>query len=68
MRTAIVSTGPGTHRQIVRIGPHTLVATGTWEGRLTELGIKPFKALLGAIKLDDWVSLRVDARFARPAP
>ena len=46
----------------------TLVATGTWEGRLTDLGIKPFKALLGAIKLDDWVSLRVDARFARPEP
>jgi YceI-like domain len=49
-------------------GPDVLVAKGAWEGRLTDLGVKPFKALLGAIKLDDWVSLRVEARFARPAP
>jgi len=41
-----------------------LVATGTWEGRLTELGIKPFKALLGAIRLDDWVRLRLTARLS----
>jgi hypothetical protein len=43
-----------------------LAATGTWEGRLTHLGIKPFKALLGAIKLEDWVALRLDVRFAVP--
>ena len=38
------------------------VASGTWEGKLTELGIKPFKALLGALKLKDWIRLRVEAR------
>jgi polyisoprenoid-binding protein YceI len=42
-----------------------LVATGTWEGRLTELGIRPFKALLGAIKLEDWIALRLEASFSR---
>jgi hypothetical protein len=40
-----------------------LVAKGTWEGKLTELGIKPFKALLGALKLSDWIRLRVEARL-----
>jgi hypothetical protein len=43
------------------------VATGAWEGRLTDLGIRPFKALLGAIKLEDWIAVRLDARFAAPA-
>jgi polyisoprenoid-binding protein YceI len=43
-----------------------LQASGTWEGRLTDLGIKPFKALLGAIKLEDWIALRLDVRFASP--
>jgi polyisoprenoid-binding protein YceI len=43
-----------------------LVATGAWEGALADLGIKPFKALLGAIKLEDWIALRLDVRFARP--
>jgi hypothetical protein len=45
----------------------TLVATGTWEGTLTELGIKPFRALLGALKLSDWIRLRVEARLSAPA-
>ena len=45
-----------------------LVATGTWEGRLTDLGIRPFKALLGAIKLQDWIAVRLDARFDAPSP
>ncbi len=40
-----------------------LIARGAWEGRLTDLGIKPFRALLGAVKLDDWVRLRLEARF-----
>jgi hypothetical protein len=40
-----------------------LVASGTWDGRLTDLGIKPFKALLGALKLEDWVRLRLEARW-----
>jgi polyisoprenoid-binding protein YceI len=43
-----------------------LAATGKWEGRLTDLGVKPFKALLGAIKLEDWIALRLDVRFAAP--
>jgi hypothetical protein len=37
------------------------VATGRWEGRLTALGIKPFKALLGALKLEDHAVLRLEA-------
>jgi polyisoprenoid-binding protein YceI len=41
-----------------------LVARGTWEGRLTDLGIKPFRALMGALKLEDWVRLRVEARLS----
>jgi hypothetical protein len=40
-----------------------LVVAGSWEGRLTDLGIKPFKALLGAIKLKDWIALRLAARL-----
>jgi polyisoprenoid-binding protein YceI len=41
-----------------------LVATGAWEGRLTSLGVAPFKALLGAIRLEDWIRLRLEARLA----
>jgi hypothetical protein len=37
--------------------------TGRWEGRLTALGVKPFKALLGALKLEDWIVLRLEARL-----
>jgi hypothetical protein len=44
----------------------SLVAAGAWEGRLTDLGIRPFKALLGAIKLEDRVTLRLDMRFDAP--
>lgn len=43
------------------------VATGTWEGTLTGLGIKPFKALLGALKLSDWIRLRVEG-LLEPIP
>jgi hypothetical protein len=35
-----------------------LVAEGDWTGSLTELGIKPFRALFGALKLKDWIRLR----------
>ncbi len=38
-------------------------ATGTWSGRLTDLGIKPFKALMGALRLEDWIRIRVEARL-----
>ncbi len=41
-----------------------VVARGTWEGRLTDLGIKPFRALMGALKLEDWVRLRLEARLS----
>jgi hypothetical protein len=44
-----------------------IVATGRWEGKLTELGVKPFKALLGALKLEDWIGLRMEARFRKPS-
>jgi hypothetical protein len=37
------------------------VASGAFESPLTALGIRPFRALLGAIKLSDWVRLRVRA-------
>ncbi len=40
-----------------------LRARGTWEGRLTDLGIKPFRALMGALRLEDWIGLRVEARL-----
>jgi hypothetical protein len=40
-----------------------IVGAGTWEGKLTDLGIKPFKALLGALKLENWIRLRVEARL-----
>jgi hypothetical protein len=40
------------------------VAAGSWEGALTDLGIKPFRALLGALRLKDWVRLRFEATFA----
>jgi hypothetical protein len=40
-----------------------LRAGGVWEGRLTDLGVKPFSLLFGALRLEDWIRLRVDARF-----
>ena len=40
-------------------------ARGTWSGKLTDLGIKPFKALLGALRLEDWVQLRVEGRLVQ---
>jgi hypothetical protein len=39
------------------------IAAGRWEGKLSALGVKPFKALLGALKLEDWICLRLQARF-----
>ena len=44
-----------------------LVAAGTWEGKLTDLGVKPFRALLGALKLENWIRLRIEARLRRPS-
>jgi hypothetical protein len=52
--------------RVVRDGER-LTASGRWDGKLTDLGVKPFKALLGALRLEDRVALRVEARFA-PAP
>jgi len=45
-----------------------VVAAGTWEGKLTDLGIKPFRALLGALKLENWIRLRIEARLKTPSP
>jgi hypothetical protein len=63
---------------IVRGAPHRIrvplrvagrgdgyAVTGTWEGALTDLGIKPFKALLGALRLKDWIRLRIEASFRK---
>ncbi len=40
-------------------------ARGSWTGRLTDLGIKPFKALMGALRLEDWIQIRVEARLVQ---
>jgi polyisoprenoid-binding protein YceI len=42
-----------------------LRARGRWQGTLTALGIKPFKALLGALRLHDEVTIELDASFER---
>jgi hypothetical protein len=44
----------------VRGSPERVVAT--WEGKLTDLGVKPPKMLLGAIRLADWARIRVEVR------
>jgi hypothetical protein len=44
-----------------------IIAKCTWEGTLTSLGIKPYRALFGALRLEDWVRLRVEACLASPA-
>lgn len=49
--------------RIAREGERYAV-TGAWEGKLTDLGIKPFKALLGALKLVDWIRISLDARLS----
>jgi hypothetical protein len=41
-----------------------LRAEGAWQGTLRDLGIKPFKALFGALKLEDWVRIRVAVDLA----
>jgi hypothetical protein len=43
---------------------HGLRAEGAWQGTLRDLGIKPFKALFGALKLEDWVRIRVAVDLA----
>lgn len=48
--------------QIVRDSGR-FVVNGSWDGRLTDLGIKPFRALLGALRLDDFIRLRLEAAF-----
>jgi hypothetical protein len=41
-----------------------LRADASWEGTLTSLGIKPFKALFGALKLHDFCRIRLEADFS----
>ncbi len=43
-----------------------LVVVGAWRGRLTDLGITPFRALLGAIKLEDRIEIRLNVRLGPP--
>ena len=50
------------HVSILTHGTQRL-ARGAWEGRLTDLGIKPFRALMGALRLEDWIRLRLEATF-----
>jgi hypothetical protein len=38
---------------------------GTWSGRLTEVGVKPFRSFLGALRLEDWIRVRVEARLVQ---
>ena len=40
-----------------------LSVEATWEGALTALGVRPYRALLGALKLDDWVRIRIESVF-----
>jgi polyisoprenoid-binding protein YceI len=42
-------------------------ARGAWSGRLTDLGIKPYRALMGALRLEDWIQIRVEARVVQDA-
>ena len=48
--------------QVIHEG-QVYVVTGAWQGKLTDLGIKPFKALMGALRLEDWARIRLDSRF-----
>lgn len=42
----------------------TVDVRGQWEGRLSDLGVRPFRALLGALKLEDWIRLRLEASLS----
>jgi polyisoprenoid-binding protein YceI len=58
-----ISRAIGLDVQLARKGKE-LEVRGTWEGRLTDLGIKPFRALLGTLRLEDWIRLRIEVSFA----
>jgi putative redox protein len=49
MRTVVVGTGLGPHRQIVRIGPHTLVADEPVESGGDDAGPEPHEWLLAGL-------------------
>ena len=49
MRTVVVGTGLGPHRQIVRIGPHTLVADEPTEAGGDDAGPEPHEWLLAGL-------------------
>jgi polyisoprenoid-binding protein YceI len=36
---------------------------GAWSGSLSQLGVRPFRALLGAVRLDDWLRLTLALRL-----
>ncbi|HXN31903.1 MAG TPA: YceI family protein [Polyangiaceae bacterium] len=58
------SAGPWSESSKSRQGspgaPERIDARGDWEGRLTDFGVRPYKALLGALKLEDWIRLRLE--------
>ncbi len=60
----------GTPRAISMVVHGTKIDDGkrrfdaTWEGTQTELGIKPFRAMLGALQLRDWAKIRVEIELA----
>jgi hypothetical protein len=35
----------------------------SWQGTQTELGIKPFRAMLGALQLRDWIKIRLEVEL-----
>lgn len=39
-------------------------AAATWQGTLADVGIEPFSALLGAIRLKDWLRIELDLPFS----
>lgn len=50
---------------VVTRASDVLHADGAWEGTLGDLGIKPYKALFGALKLADWIRIRIAISLAR---
>jgi polyisoprenoid-binding protein YceI len=49
--------------RVTRTAEQRLHARGEWTGTLNALGVKPFKALLGGLRLEDWACIRVDVEI-----
>ena len=50
---------------VVTRASDVLHVEGVWEGTLGDLGIKPYKALFGALKLADWIRIRIAISLTR---